>query len=274
MDLTQAVAVVGLLIAAGTWLVNGFIARRAVRRQTRVEYLLSAYRRLEAASNRDMTQPHEEAIESAISDIQLLGTVGQVELADQFAKQFASDRTADAEPLLENLRRTLRKELSLGTLGPRRTWLRISSTATWETTGAKVRARVLPKPGQATASEPRNSTELSELFDSKDDPSTIVLAAFDQVDYVLRDLAHNYVGANISPGVPVAPLAVDQGLITPATAEALDGLRVMRNLAAHGSGDVDEAKAREFVALADAVLYSIKRDAKQSTKRPPSTPSG
>jgi hypothetical protein len=44
----------------------------------RVQYLLSAYRQLEAASNRPLTVEHERAIETAAFDIVLLGSSGQV----------------------------------------------------------------------------------------------------------------------------------------------------------------------------------------------------
>lgn len=63
------------------WLVNAILARRAIRRNMRIEYLLSAYRRLEHASNRQMTESDEAALEEAISDIQLLGSPHQVEMA-------------------------------------------------------------------------------------------------------------------------------------------------------------------------------------------------
>src|SRR5262245_21986471 len=56
----------------------------------------------------------------------------------------------------------------------------------------------------------------------------------------------------------LASLANRQGLISGRTADALDGLAVMRNLAAHsGAPSVDQAK--EFVALADAVVYAVDR---------------
>lgn len=40
--------VVGVLIAVGGWIANGILARRAVRRQMRIDYLMSAYRQLES----------------------------------------------------------------------------------------------------------------------------------------------------------------------------------------------------------------------------------
>lgn len=54
--------VIGVVVAVAGWLVNEHFARRALRRNMRVEYLLSAYRRLEHASNREMTIAHEAAL--------------------------------------------------------------------------------------------------------------------------------------------------------------------------------------------------------------------
>lgn len=65
--------VVGVLVAVAGWLVNAILARRAIR--------------LEHTSNRQMTESHEAALEEAISDIQLLGSPHQVEMATEFARQ-------------------------------------------------------------------------------------------------------------------------------------------------------------------------------------------
>lgn len=53
--------------------------------------------------------------------------------------------------------------------------------------------------------------------------------------------------------------ALDLGIISSQTAEAIDGLIVLRNLAVH-SRELDKiapSKALEFVALAQAVVYAI-----------------
>ena len=255
-----AAIIVGVAIAAAGWVANGILARRAVRRQTRVEYLLSAYRRLEAASNRELGPAHEKAIESAVSDIQLLGTKHQVELADAFAKEFAADRSANAEPLLEDLRRTLRKELLLQGLVPRRTWLRITRVGDWGETGALVRARILP----ATSDQPVDGVLLPEELETlvSAAPSEAVFTAFDQVEKQLRVLLGQSGDSGEVVIAKLAQRAADRQLITPSTAEAFDGLRIMRNLAETGQKEVKEAEARDFAGLAEAVLYAVKRDSR------------
>lgn len=178
--------VVGVLIAVGAWFANGILARRAVRRQMRIDYLMSAYRQLESASNRAMTVDHESAIEHAISEIQLLGTTRHVELADEFARQFASAAIADAGALLEELRATLRKELLLEPLPGRRIWLRITRAGQWAEESARIRARVL------TGAHGRDS-ELGVMTGSEgeltpSDPRRAVVDAYQMVETSVQDL--------------------------------------------------------------------------------------
>jgi hypothetical protein len=250
--------VVGVLIAVGGWFANGVLARRSVRRQMRIDYLMSAYRQLESASNRAMTVDHESAIERAISEIQLLGTTRHVELADEFARQFASDATADAGPLLEELRATLRKELLLEPLPGRRTWLRISRAGQWAEESARIRARVLTG-AQGRDSEPGTTTgSLMELAPS--DPTEAVIDAYHKVEIAVQDLvAVSGQQADIT-GSELTRAALDHGVISRRTAEAIDGLTVMRNLAVHGGHEVDVERAQEFLVLADAVLFAIRME--------------
>lgn len=121
---TTILALVGVAISilslgmsvAGWWVVHHFSSRRDLaneRRKLRVAYLLEAYRRLESASNRADITTHSAAFESAIADIQLLGSPQQVALARQFAQAMARDRTASLDELIFDLRQSLRTELEL-----------------------------------------------------------------------------------------------------------------------------------------------------------------
>lgn len=54
--------------------------------------------------------------------------------------------------------------------------------------------------------------------------------------------------------------ALAKGLITPETAKAVEGITVMRNLAAHGrANEVTPERARDYLALVDAVLFTIRQ---------------
>ena len=112
-----AISVLSLGVSVlGWWIAHHFSARRDLtneRRKLRVTYLLEAYRRLENASNRTDMPPHWASFESAIADIQLLGSPHQVTLARQFARAMARDKTAPLDDLIFDLRRSLRNELEL-----------------------------------------------------------------------------------------------------------------------------------------------------------------
>jgi len=105
-----------LVALFGGWLGHRFAARRDLlneRRKLRVTYLLEAYRKIESGSNRTEFEKVWPLFESAISDIQLLGSPEQVKMARQFALDMAKNRTASLDPLVNDLRNTLRSELEL-----------------------------------------------------------------------------------------------------------------------------------------------------------------
>jgi len=78
------------------------------------QYLLEAYRRLEMAANRDdYTVELKIAFESALADIQLLGSNIEISKAIEFMKAHASKKGATIDQLLCQLRNDLREELEL-----------------------------------------------------------------------------------------------------------------------------------------------------------------
>lgn len=115
--------VVTTVLAIGGWyVVHRFSMNRDEankRRELRIQYLLEAYRRLENSSNRDHLASHARDLESALADIQLLGTERQVQLAHDFAVSMARDRTAQLDPLIADLRSELRQQLGLGPVSDR-----------------------------------------------------------------------------------------------------------------------------------------------------------
>jgi len=100
----------------GWWVGHGLSSRRDLandRRKLRVSYLLEAYRRLEAGSNRSNAEPYRAQLESAIADVQLLGSPTQVKMARAFARDMAQHSEGSLDDLLADLRRSLRDELQL-----------------------------------------------------------------------------------------------------------------------------------------------------------------
>ena len=70
-----------------------------------------------------------------------------------------------------------------------------------------------------------------------------------------------------SPGVPshsvlggraLARMARQRDLISDETLAAIEGLSVLRDLTVHSGGDIGVGRARDYLALADAVLYALR----------------
>jgi hypothetical protein len=123
-------ALITTLVAILGWYVvhclNQRRDRENKRRDLRIQFLIDAYRRLERASNRPQTFDNDLELESAIADIQLFGSVNQVNLAEQFALDIAAKSNASTNELLAELRVELRGELKLQKINPDITFLRIS----------------------------------------------------------------------------------------------------------------------------------------------------
>ncbi|MBI5039777.1 MAG: hypothetical protein HZB57_00740 [Gammaproteobacteria bacterium] len=93
---------------------NVYRDRQSKRRDLRVQFLLEAYRRLESAANREAkTEAQMLEFESAVADIQLLGTPEQVAATVGYLRQHATGPGAQIDEVLRLLRRDLRKEVGL-----------------------------------------------------------------------------------------------------------------------------------------------------------------
>ena len=85
------------------------------RRTQRVDFLLSAYRRLIRASNRNrLTREHRDDLEAAFSDIMLLGGQVEMDAASKFMVQFVDTMEGSLDPVIFALRKSLRDEIGLG----------------------------------------------------------------------------------------------------------------------------------------------------------------
>jgi hypothetical protein len=85
------------------------------QRDVRVAYLIDAFRVLTKRANLPKGKHPELAapIESALADIQLLGTPSQIEAAKRFAQAEARNEVISMDDLLNAFRAELRAELSL-----------------------------------------------------------------------------------------------------------------------------------------------------------------
>jgi hypothetical protein len=110
--ITTLVTIIGWFVAHQFNVAQG---RMNKRQELRVQYLIDAYRRLEASSNREqLNESERDAIESSLADIQLFGTDSQIIKAQQFIDTFAEAGRASLDELLSELRNDLRRELKLG----------------------------------------------------------------------------------------------------------------------------------------------------------------
>ncbi len=120
-----------LLISAGVVVVGWFAAHRFSasrdrankRRELRTERLIEIWRQLERSRVRTEGSNLAE-LESAVAEVQLFGTSGQVALVRRFATEMAHRDTASPDDLLEALRNDIREELGLEALSGPILWLR------------------------------------------------------------------------------------------------------------------------------------------------------
>jgi hypothetical protein len=121
--MTLALTIVGSIGAAA---IAAVLAHRLTshrdqthrRNDLRIQYLLSAYRAVADASHRDLDRgsAHVRTFEQGLTDIQLLGSQAQAEMAVAIGKALAENGEALMDDLLLSLRDDLRDELKLESL--------------------------------------------------------------------------------------------------------------------------------------------------------------
>ena len=102
------------VVMLGWYIVHRLNASRDLKNKRRdliMQYLLDAYRRLEAGANREKSEDQTLAFESALADIQLFGTREQIEAAVKFMRAHAETGDGSVQELLNSLRQSMRKEL-------------------------------------------------------------------------------------------------------------------------------------------------------------------
>lgn len=100
-------------------------------------------------------------------------------------------------------------------------------------------------------------------------PAAAIIEAHLRIEQTLRQILSS-AGIETSDSEATAALvgnAITHGLITPATANAVEGATVMRNLAVHGPRrDVSTKQAVEYVTIAAAALYAIRQNAEDQSR--------
>lgn len=129
--------------------------------------------------------------------------------------------------------------------------------AYWRREGMRDAARGAPQ-----GSPLRDFAERASIW-----PPGAVMEGFQTVEMALYELVSSAEQSDeafqLGAGA-LARRAVKLGIISEATAEAVDGVAVLRNLVAHGRDkEVTEERALEYLSLVDAVLFAIRRDAER-----------
>jgi hypothetical protein len=128
----------------------------------------------------------------------------------------------------------------------------------WDRTVAvTATALVAPRQERADVLPSDDLADLSPLADTH--PAAAVLDAAARVEGALR-ARFEAAEMDVPPSRGLRDLArraVEAALIDAETARTVEGLAILRNLAAHGREEVSPERAREFITLADGAIYQL-----------------
>lgn len=129
MELDYIKIFITVLLAVIGWITaHYFTSKRDIsnkRRSISIEHLVNAYRLItNDVSHRKLNENRKMALENLLSDIQLFGSVEQVNLAKALADEVAAGKSFELDPLINSLRNDLRAQLKLGKVEGNVRWLR------------------------------------------------------------------------------------------------------------------------------------------------------
>jgi hypothetical protein len=100
------------------------------------------------------------------------------------------------------------------------------------------------------------AAELAGL--AREAPATAIIEAFSRVEQRLLELIHADGREPAAVGaVGLARVAVDRGLISSEAVKSIEGIAVLRNMAAHTRTGISLGQAVDYLNLVDAVLYTL-----------------
>lgn len=125
-----SILIPAIIVILGWGVVHYFNTKRDRQNKLRdihIQYLIEAYRNLANSSHRfpEKNSPYFRQIEMAIADIQLFGTTSQIEKVHLMLPEYSKTATLSLDPLLNDLRNTLRTELNLPLVRENVQWLRM-----------------------------------------------------------------------------------------------------------------------------------------------------
>lgn len=129
--------------------------------------------------------------------------------------------------------------------------------------------RELP-PDRMRANRSRSSSKMFDVASfEKESPRGVILRAYETVEQALtRKLGPRSMETTLTHPSALQE-AERRGVIPPATLRAVRGLQVLRNLALYAPQDepVTPERAKEFMAIAEAVLFALEGDEGERTSQ-------
>ncbi|MCP5079991.1 MAG: hypothetical protein GY951_18340 [Psychromonas sp.] len=124
-----AIIIPAFIMVIGWPIIHFFNSRNAYKnklRDIRTEYLITTYQKLANASQRPPTEdsPYFSDMESVIADIQLFGSRAQITKINTAIAEFKKTNNLELDPILNDLRNSLRKELQLSDINDNVEWIR------------------------------------------------------------------------------------------------------------------------------------------------------
>ena len=112
---TVAVPLLTLLVgAAASYFVTTRQTDRDLRTRQRIDYLVTAYRVIEGATNRpNLSAEQQRALEQAVADVNLLGSEAQQRAIQVAQAEMARTNSGGFDEVLHLLRRDLRAHLGI-----------------------------------------------------------------------------------------------------------------------------------------------------------------
>lgn len=121
-----------IIIPTLGWIIGYLLKQRNdfknAKRNKRIDFLIGTYLKLENCIHRKSNSCGSE-LENAFAEIQLMGNINQITLANKISREIAEDGSADLETLLESLRNDLRNELKLGEVKDKIQFFRLKNYA-------------------------------------------------------------------------------------------------------------------------------------------------
>lgn len=144
--------------------------------------------------------------------------------------------------------------------------------AEWERLAAEAEDKVkAANPADEVPSAADESVRTEFASEASTAPAAAVLDAYAAVERQLRSILDGVEEPTKTAkmgATRLAQLAMRHELISPATVRAVEGISVLRNLAAHGGArEVTPDRAAEYLALVDGVLFAISENYRQASER-------